>query len=1195
MKRKYAALAIALSASMAISPAVSVSAASCATGTPLEMVLENEEQDTTGPTAYFNIDGTLTSIENEGHYNVIPGLKFQDNVALDSYTLNGHENPTNIKGNQWGDGNLQNIKNYLKDGNGDAGKNTLTVSDAAGNKTEYVFYLDKTKPVITKIAVNPGNGTMSPSKTVTLTADEAIQSPGEGWSSTDNTGKVWKKTFTKNYKETIKVKDLAGNLSEGTKYEVKRVESRAPEATVTYSNDGEWTNQDVTVTITANIECSTPEGWKRVGKSKKEFSKTFKENAAEEITLVSTAGVKAENPVIVTVDKIDKEIPQAVINYSPSNDQMSTEKTVTLTANEAVTPQEEGWTEVDGSEGKQWQKVYGQAQKDTVTLTDRAGNSVSLKYEVKRIESEALSAEVTYSNNGEATNKDVTVTIHTNLECRVPAGWEAVPGSAKRNAFQKVYIENTADTVTLTTLAGQTLEKEIQVTGIDREAPEVTVEVEKEDQMTASKTVTLKGDEPFKVVAGENDKLTFVPENDEDQDGYATVWKASATKIVWEGYTVEDKAGNSDTVVVMVTKVDNAKPVPTINYTVTEPTANDVPVEIVWNTYPSAELEEQLLADGWQKTHEVPATFVRIFRQNERLVYTDVKSHTGISGDTLIVEVKNIDREGPKVTVDVEDPDVPTPTKTVTLSGDEPFKVIANPIGKLTFTPQNDDDGDGYATVWTASAGTTIWEGYEVEDKLGNTTTVPVTVRNADSLVPSVSIQYEYTEPTFGVAPVVMTWNVLPSDEVIKQLEADGWQRNETVPVPVTFTKLFRENETVVYDNIKSYTGVPGEKVTVSVANILKEVTVNFYDEENNRQAAEITISVPKDKDKETVDASYVLDKIPQDYAYTGSAEAFPINDGSIYVPVKLTKETKEIGINFWDSILNEQACEGTMEVPYYADTVNAADIPLPQGYEYTGNADTPVAISDGWIYAEVKKSDVTVGINYWDIENNTQVTEGEITVSGYDTAVNTSKLQIPEGYELASAGELPIRDGWLYVELRPVEKPQEMKDAILTISFTDAFGNPIEGIDPITLTKNGAAGEYAHFIYGEDWTIPEGYIFESANDESIAKQDFAIKYGETVDTVKIAIKEGKKAVVKISFCDPFGNPIDGVNPIELTQTGVEGEYAHFKYGTDWVIPEGYEFASPNDESYAKQDLAVKYGDTMDTLTIALVPRQNNR
>lgn len=49
MKRKYAALAIALSASMAISPAVSVSAASCATGTPLEMVLENAEQDTTGP------------------------------------------------------------------------------------------------------------------------------------------------------------------------------------------------------------------------------------------------------------------------------------------------------------------------------------------------------------------------------------------------------------------------------------------------------------------------------------------------------------------------------------------------------------------------------------------------------------------------------------------------------------------------------------------------------------------------------------------------------------------------------------------------------------------------------------------------------------------------------------------------------------------------------------------------------------------------------------------------------------------------------------------------------------------------------------------------------------------------------------------------------------------------------------------
>lgn len=1155
------------------------------------MVNEEVIKDTVSPSAQFNFNGTLTNIEHEGHYKDLPSLKFHDNVALGSYTLNGHENPTNINGNQWGDGNLQNIRSYLHIGNGEEGRNELTVTDAAGNTISCAFYLDNIAPQITAVDINPGNGTMSPSKTVTLTADEAVQSPGDGWTEVEGSnGTKWQKTFDKNSKVSVKVTDLAGNTSEKRSFEVKRIESRAPEATVTYSNGGEWTNQDVTVTLTANIECNTPEGWKRVEKSKKKFSKVFTENATEEIKLVSTAGVEAADPITITVDKIDKEAPQAEISYSPSNGEMSTEKTVTLTAEEPVTPDGEGWTEVADSEGKVWQKVYKKAQKDAVTITDRAGNTSTLKYEVKRIESEKLSADVTYSNNGEATNQDVTVTIHTNLECRVPAGWEAVPGSAKRNAFQKVFTENTTEEVTLTSLAGQTCTQEISVTGIDKTAPDVTVDVENADEMTYRKTVTLTGDEPFKVIKGEADKLLFTPKNDDDNDGYATTWIATAMGNVWEDYTVEDKLGNSCTVAVYVDKVDSVVPVPTITYIVTEPTANDVPVTMVWNTYPSKELEDKLLADGWTKTHNIPATFVRIFEQNETLEYTNVKSHTGVPGKDFTVSVTNIDREGPQVNVDVEKPDIPTPTKTVTLTSDEPFKITSNPTGKLNFTAQNDEDGDGYATEWKASAGTTIYETYTVEDKLGNTSTVGVMVTNADSTVPTASVEYIYTDPVLTDVPVVMTWNVLPSQEIIDRLEADGWQR--TYQVPVTFTKLFKANETVVYDNVKSNTGVPGDSVTVSVTNIRQEVTANFYDEENNHQAAEVTISVPKNKKTpDTVDLTSVQDAIPQDYVYAGTDTEFTIRDGYIYVPVKLTKETKEVGVNFWDNVLNEQAGEGTVTVPYYVESVNAADLQLPEGYEFDGAEET-LAINDGWVWADVRKSDVTVGINYWDIENNVQVTEGEITVSGYDTSVNTGSLQIPEGYELASTGDLTITDGWLYVELRPAEKPQELKDAVLKISFTDAFGNPIEGVDPITLTKNGAAGEYAHFIYGEDWTLPEGYIFESENDESYAKQDFAIKYGETVDTVVVAIKEGTKAVVQITFTDPFGNPIDGVGPIELKKMGAEGEYALFQYGKDWTLPEGYTFATFNDEQIAKQDITVKYGETLNTFTVALIPSE---
>lgn len=673
MKRKYATLAIALSASMIISPAASVSAASYTTGPAPKLISENGVTDTVAPVAQFNIDGTLTDIVNKGHYNVLPNLKFHDNVALGSYTLNEHESPTKIEGNRWGDGNLQNIQKYLNIGNGKKGKNTLVVSDEAGNEVRYTFYLDQTAP-------------------------------------------------------------------------------------------------------------------------------------------------------------------KGKISYSPSNDKMSTEKTVTLKANEPVKPIDDGWTEVDGSGGKEWTKLYTKAQKDTVTFTDRAGNTSPLSYEVKRIESEKLSADVSYSNNSEATTQDVIVTITTNLECSVPQGWETVPGSTKRNEFQKTFSENTTETVTLTSLGGQKINKEIQVT------------------------------------------------------------------------------------------------------------------------------------------------------------------------------------------------------------------------------------------------------------------------------------------------------------------------------------------------------------------NIQKEVTVNFYDEENNRQAGEVTVTVPKDKGKETVEAALVLDKLPQDYVYAGTDTEFAVRDGYVYVPVKLTKETKEISINYWDNILHEQACTGTMNVPYYAETVNASDIPLPEGYEFIGNTETPVTINDGWIWADVKKSDITVGVNYWDIENDTQVSEDTITVSGYDTAVNTSKLQIPEGYELVSTGDIAINGGWLWVELKPVEKPQETKDAVVKIHFVDAFGNPIDGIEPIELTKNGVAGEYAHFQYGTDWVLPEGYTFASYNDESIAKQDLTIKYGETLDTLEIGIVQAEKAVLKITLTDEFETVID---EIELTKTGEKGDWASFVYGQDWSIPEGYEFATKNDEIIANQNVLVKYGEVLDTFTVAIVPVSN--
>ena len=48
---------------------------------------------------------------------------------------------------------------------------------------------------------------------------------------------------------------------------------------------------------------------------------------------------------------------------------------------------------------------------------------------------------------------------------------------------------------------------------------------------------------------------------------------------------------------------------------------------------------------------------------------------------------------------------------------------------------------------------------------------------------------------------------------------------------------------------------------------------------------------------------------------------------------------------------------------------------------------------------------------------------EGSLTVDADATLVNTSTFtDIPEGYELVWTGDLPIVDGWVWVEVRPVE-----------------------------------------------------------------------------------------------------------------------------------------------------------------------------
>ena len=94
----------------------------------------------------------------------------------------------------------------------------------------------------------------------------------------------------------------------------------------------------------------------------------------------------------------------------------------------------------------------------------------------------------------------------------------------------------------------------------------------------------------------------------------------------------------------------------------------------------------------------------------------------------------------------------------------------------------------------------------------------------------------------------------------------------------------------------------------------------------------------------------------------------------------------------------------------------------LIYGYEIASTGD--VDINGGWIWVEVRpatEKTVEVGVNYWDIENDVQAGEGKVTVDADATQVNTSALtDVPNGYEIASTGDVDINGGWIWVEVRP-------------------------------------------------------------------------------------------------------------------------------------------------------------------------------
>ena len=187
-------------------------------------------------------------------------------------------------------------------------------------------------------------------------------------------------------------------------------------------------------------------------------------------------------------------------------------------------------------------------------------------------------------------------------------------------------------------------------------------------------------------------------------------------------------------------------------------------------------------------------------------------------------------------------------------------------------------------------------------------------------------------------------------------------------------------------------------------------------------------------------------------------------------------------------------------------------------------------------------KETQSVGVNYWDIENDVQAGEGKVTVDADATQVNTSALtDVPNGYEIASTGDITINDGWIWVEVKPVATTQE-----IGVNYWDVENNKQAGEGKVTVDA-GANNVNTSALTD----VPEGYEISRTG-------DVQINDGWIFVEVRPAAEETVE--IGVNYWDVENNKQAGEGKVT-----VDADAYNVNTSALTDIPEGYELVNVGD------------------------------
>lgn len=193
------------------------------------------------------------------------------------------------------------------------------------------------------------------------------------------------------------------------------------------------------------------------------------------------------------------------------------------------------------------------------------------------------------------------------------------------------------------------------------------------------------------------------------------------------------------------------------------------------------------------------------------------------------------------------------------------------------------------------------------------------------------------------------------------------------------------------------------------------------------------------------------LNDLAESYSLTGGDVALPAADA-----VAVPEGSKLLGWTLRDYGQNLYAPGTTMTFGELATVVG-------DGYDKeTGEVYL-------YFYAVYEGDTQTVGLNFYDEENHEQVCETTVELPADAIHLNTSKIELPEGYEFVETGDLAINDGWIYVGVKPIK----------TLRIYWAIDN----------------GEAADFADGSADTWTQELSWKHINDE-IAMPEITVKDG---------------------------------------------------------------------------------------------------